>query len=77
MLFVDQLPLGEVEAMPPLEVLRAQPRWAWFMHWGELMSLWAEREAVRGLFESESVLTWEDLPWVKTAKPRVHHPILK
>ena len=61
--------LGEMGALPPVEILRAQPRWAWFMHWGEPMALWMEREAVRGLFENEAVLTWENLPWVKNAKP--------
>ncbi len=69
--------LGEVGAMPPEEILREQPRWAWFMHWGEPMSLWMEREAVRKLFEDESLLTREKLPWVKHGKPEIHHPILK
>jgi mannan endo-1,4-beta-mannosidase len=69
--------LGEVGAMPPEEILREQPRWAWFMHWGEPMSLWMEREIIRGLFEAPETLALEDLPWVKVAKPRVHHPILK
>jgi len=69
--------LGEVGAMPPEEILREQPRWAWFMHWGEPMSLWMEREAVRKLFEDESLLTREKLPWVKHGKPAIHHPILK
>jgi len=47
------------------------------MHWGEPMSLWMEREAVRKLFEDESLLTREKLPWVKHGKPAIHHPILK
>ncbi|MGB7538765.1 MAG: glycosyl hydrolase [Anaerolineales bacterium] len=69
--------LGEVGAMPPVEILRAQPRWVWFMHWGEPMALWMERDNVRGLFDAPETLALEDLPWVKVAKPRVHHPILK
>jgi mannan endo-1,4-beta-mannosidase len=69
--------LGEVGAMPPLEILRAQPRWTWFMHWGEPMSLWMERDAVRAFFEAPETLALEDLPWVKTAKPRIHYPIIK
>jgi mannan endo-1,4-beta-mannosidase len=69
--------LGEVGTMPSPEILRAQPRWTWFMHWGDPMALWMEREKIRELFETETVLTWENLPWVKIARPRIHHPILK
>jgi hypothetical protein len=47
------------------------------MHWGDPSALWAEREAVRELYESEETVTWEDLPWVKIAKPRIHYPIIK
>jgi mannan endo-1,4-beta-mannosidase len=69
--------LGEVGGMPTPEILRRQPRWAWFMHWGDPSTLWAGREAIRELFESEVSVTWEELPWVKTAKPRIHYPIRK
>jgi mannan endo-1,4-beta-mannosidase len=69
--------LGEVGEMPTPEILRRQPRWTWFMHWGDPSALWAEREAVRELYESEETVTWEDLPWVKIAKPRIHYPIIK
>lgn len=69
--------LGEVGSMPSREILRAQPRWAWFMHWGDPMSLWEQRQAVKEFFEAEETLAWEDLPWVKNNRPRIHHPVLK
>jgi len=69
--------LGEVGAMPTPDILRRQPRWTWFMHWGDPMSLWMNRETVRELYESEATLALEDLPWVKATAPRIHHPIIK
>ncbi len=69
--------LGEVGNMPSPEILRAQPRWTWFMHWGEPMALWMERQIVRELYESKETLTLEELPWAKTTNPRIHHPVIK
>ncbi len=28
-------------------------------------------------YENEPVMTWEELPWVKTPRPRIHDPIIK
>lgn len=64
--------LGEVGTPPPLEKLREQPRWTWFMVWGNL-----PRGADRDVYDSNETLTWDELPWVKTKKPKVHYPILK
>jgi mannan endo-1,4-beta-mannosidase len=69
--------LGEVGGLPTSEILRRQPRWSWFMHWGDPSTLWNERQTVRELYESEQILTWEDLPWVTATKPRIHYPIIK
>jgi mannan endo-1,4-beta-mannosidase len=69
--------LGEVGGLPTAEILRRQPRWSWFMHWGDPMALWAQRSIVREFYESEIVLSWEALPWVKTPKPRIHYPIIQ
>jgi mannan endo-1,4-beta-mannosidase len=69
--------LGEVGGLPTSEILHRQPRWSWFMHWSDPSALWGERQTIRELYESEQVLTWEDLPWVKAAKPRIHYPIIK
>lgn len=69
--------LGEVGRMPTLEILRSQPRWTWFMSWGDPSGMWREFKSVLETYESEETLTLEELPWVKLGKPRIHHPILK
>jgi mannan endo-1,4-beta-mannosidase len=69
--------LGEVGSLPTPEILRRQPRWTWFMFWGDPSTLWREREAVRASYECPETLTWEDLPWVKVKEPKIHYPILK
>ncbi|MBN1811632.1 MAG: glycosyl hydrolase family 26, partial [Anaerolineae bacterium] len=69
--------LGEVGSMPTPGILRSQPRWAWFMLWGDPSCLRREREAFRANYESEETLTLEDLPWAKGTPPKIHHPILK
>jgi mannan endo-1,4-beta-mannosidase len=69
--------LGEVGGMPTTEILHRQPRWSWFMHWGDPSVLWGERQTLRKLYKSEQIPTREDLPWVKATSPRIHYPILK
>lgn len=64
--------LGEVGALPTPEKLREQPRWTWFMVWGNL-----DRRASREVYDCNETLTLEELPWVKISKPRIHYPILK
>ena len=64
--------LGEVGGPPPLEKLREQPRWTWFMVWGNL-GWGANREA----YDCNETITWEKLPWVKNKNPKIHYPILK
>jgi len=72
--------LAEVGRVPPIEILTSEPRWAWFMTWGELLgvgSTLADFPRVRGVYESERTLTWDKLPWVKTKQPTIHYPVLK
>lgn len=69
--------LGEVGPVPTVETLRAQPRWTWFMCWNEPVRDGKDRDAVRAAFSAPEVLTWEELPWVKTTQPTVHAPVLK
>jgi len=64
--------LGEVGAPPTPENLRSQPRWTWFMVWGN-----PDRRASREIYDCNETLTWEELPWVKIKKPKIHYPILK
>ncbi len=69
--------LGEVGSIPSPSILQEQPRWAWFMFWGEPLTLWNERDVVKASYECVETLSWEELPWVQTKSPKTHHPILK
>lgn len=69
--------LGEVGDIPTPEILQSQPRWSWFMYWGDPTTLWREREAMLATYQSVETLTLKDLPWVKVKNPRIHHPFLK
>jgi mannan endo-1,4-beta-mannosidase len=72
--------LAEVGKVPPLEILTSEPRWAWFMTWGDPMGFGgtpADFPKVRALFESDRTLTWDRLPWVTDKNPKIHYPILK
>jgi len=71
--------LGEVGAVPPPDTLRAQPRWTWFMVWGEpgAGAGFQGYMAIRAVYESDEVVTLDKLPWVTVKKPTVHYPILR
>jgi mannan endo-1,4-beta-mannosidase len=72
--------LAEVGRVPPLDILEAEPRWAWFMTWGDPMgigSTFADLPKLRAVYESERCLTWDKLPWVNDKQPKIHAPILK
>jgi mannan endo-1,4-beta-mannosidase len=69
--------LGEVGPIPTVDVLRAQPRWTWFMSWSQPASLWREGVTFMDTFTSEEALTHDELPWVTVKSPTVHYPILK
>ncbi|MGD0338368.1 MAG: glycosyl hydrolase [Bacteroidota bacterium] len=68
--------LGEVGAVPTPENLRAQPRWTWFMAWGDAGGFQGF-QAFRAIYECEEVLTLDKLPWVTVKEPKIHYPILK
>ena len=69
--------LGEVGAAPTLEKLKEQPRWTWFMSWGEPGGRGGNFRSYLELYNSDPVLTHEELPWVKVLEPYLHHPVLK
>jgi mannan endo-1,4-beta-mannosidase len=69
--------LGEVGALPGVDVLQREPRWAWFVAWGDLNGAWKERDAILKTYTSEAVLTWDELPWVTVKAPTVHYPLIK
>jgi mannan endo-1,4-beta-mannosidase len=67
--------LGEVGNPPSLDILESQPRWTWFMRWGE-----GSRDPklnYREVMNSEQVLSLDDLPWVDLKDPKMHYPYLK
>lgn len=69
--------LGEVGRVPPAEILRDQPRWTWFMNWGEPFVSWKDMPVIRATYDSEEAPTLEELPWVKWKQPKIHYPILQ
>ncbi len=69
--------LGEVGPLPTVEILQRQPRWAWFVVWGDLSASRKDHAPMLAMLENDAVLTWEKLPWVKITKPTVHYPVLK
>ena len=63
--------LGEVGALPSPEILKAQPRWAWFMNWGDPGGKSFDT------YKSSQVIKLRDLPWVKVKDPRMFYPLIK
>lgn len=75
--------LGEVGKPPTQEILQKQqkqPRWTWFISWGEPVGFWMDRDAFRTfltLYDCDQTLTLEELPWMQMDKPKIHYPVLK
>jgi len=69
--------LGEVGNIPTSKILRKQPRWTWFMYWHDPSTLQPVGGEIRAMYQSNEMLTLDQLPWVKTKKPSVHYPVLK
>ena len=63
--------LGEVGDAPSLEVIRAQPRWSWFMRWGD-----PGGRTMFEVFGAEESIKLKDLPWVNMENPKIHYPLL-
>jgi mannan endo-1,4-beta-mannosidase len=64
--------LGEVGALPSLEKLKEQPRWTWFMNWGDPVG-----KTTAEIYSGDQVITLKELPWVHLDQPTIHYPILK
>jgi len=70
--------LGEVGAPPSLEILKKEPRWAWFMVWGETGGFGrGGGPSAATIYQNDAVVTLDKLPWVKMGQPKIHYPILK
>jgi mannan endo-1,4-beta-mannosidase len=53
--------LGEVGEIPTLDTLQQQPGWTWFMPWGWILFLSNEPEAIMTLYQSDRVLTLDEV----------------
>ena len=69
--------LGEVGTPPSLDKVKEQPRWTWFMVWGDMVSFRRNGQETMEMLKSENVLTHKELPWVTVKDPKIHYPILK
>ncbi len=69
--------LGEVGELPSLEILEAQPRWTWFMLWGEPAAGADTGRHRLEVYAGERILKLGDLPWVDTTEPTIHHPLIR
>ena len=68
--------LGEVGALPDKKTLRQQPRWTWFMLWGDPGD--GDGKSFRAGYHNSQVHTLEDLPWVDVEGGfRMHYPFVK
>jgi mannan endo-1,4-beta-mannosidase len=52
--------LGEVGTVPTPEVLKAQPKWTWFMSWSDIVERGNPIELLRATYTAPNVLTRDD-----------------
>jgi mannan endo-1,4-beta-mannosidase len=52
--------LGEVGALPSLDVLEKQPKWTWFMTWSELLEFATPIDTLNAVFHAPNLLTRDD-----------------
>jgi mannan endo-1,4-beta-mannosidase len=69
--------LGEVGQPPPLDVLAKQPRWSWFMLWGDLPPRQPGGPDFSSIYRDARTITHDELPWVEVKDPTLHYPVLK
>lgn len=54
--------LGEVGELPKIEILEAQPKWAWFMVWASWLETHNTLERVMTIYNLRQTITLEELP---------------
>jgi mannan endo-1,4-beta-mannosidase len=59
--------LGETGAVPSLAVLKAQPKWLWFMTWSDLVEMVNPVETLQSVYNAPNILTRGD--------PRLAEPL--
>jgi mannan endo-1,4-beta-mannosidase len=63
--------LGEVGAMPSLDVLANQPRWTYFMMWSGLAETANSPEQLQAIFHAPNLLNRGDTPFTASSAPAV------
>ena len=53
--------LGEVGQLPKAEILKVQPKWAWFMVWSGWLTTHNTEDRVKEVYEYEKTLTREEV----------------
>ena len=69
--------LGEVGKLPTEEKLKEQPRWTWYMAWGDFSEFGNDFREVVQTYNSDYVVTLDELPWVTVKEPVMHYPFIK
>lgn len=69
--------LGEVGRVPSLDIINNQPRWTWFMNWGEPGGFGSDFRSFFETYASEEALTLDELPWVDIMEYKIHDPVLR
>lgn len=69
--------LGEVGQLPDLAKIKEQPRWTWFMQWGDPGGWGSGFQSFMEVYKSQEAITHKELPWVDLEDPKMHYPILK
>jgi mannan endo-1,4-beta-mannosidase len=62
--------LAEVGTAPSPEILKEQPRWTWFMLWGDPSEGGPTGQTIRAVYNCDQAITFDKLPWVQSGQPR-------
>jgi mannan endo-1,4-beta-mannosidase len=70
------LAIGECARLPSPSVLAAQPRWAWFLAWAELVKQHNTIEEINAFYNHPRVVNRGDinLGFTKVYLPSIHNP---
>ena len=61
--------IGECEVLPPASLLAAQPRWAFFMGWAELVFNSNSNTTIQNIYFANNVLVRGEMPGWSTGSP--------
>jgi len=64
--------LAEVGVAPSPDILKKQPRWAWFMVWDDPTEGGRTAQTVHAAYNCASAITLDKLPWVEAGHSAQH-----